>query len=170
MTWRRDLRARWDLLAARERAALALAVAVVLLALVWWVLLGPALRTLREAEVQHRQLDAQLQSMRRLQAEALALQSQPRLTQEESLRALEGALRQRLAATAQLSVVGERATVTLKGADADAVARWLAQVRANARLLPAEARLTRGAARTTPAGTPAPATWDGTLVLALPAR
>lgn len=170
MTLRQSLRARWDRLAARERTAVVLAAAIVLGALVWWVLLGPALRTLRDAEVQHRQLDAQLQSMRRLQAEALALQGQPRLSQEESLRALEGALRQRLPANAQLSVVGERATVTLRGADADALARWLSQVRANARLLPAEARLTRGPARTTPAGAPAPATWDGTLVLSLPAR
>ena len=164
------LRARWDLLAPRERGALLLAASVLLLALVWWVLLGPALRTLREAETQHRQLDTQLQSIRRLQAEALALQSQPRLTQEEAVRALEAALRQRLAGTAQLSVAGERATVTLKGVDADALARWLAQVRANARVLPAEARLTRSPAGSATAAAPAPATWDGTLVLALPAR
>jgi general secretion pathway protein M len=65
--------------------------------------------------------------------------------------------------TAQLVQVGERATVTFKGASADAVAQWLAQVRLNARSIPSEARLVRSAA----------GTWDGTLALNLgapPAR
>ncbi|WP_326534960.1 type II secretion system protein GspM [Pseudorhodoferax sp.] len=160
--WQQRLRARWDLLASRERAAVLLAGAVVLLALLWWVLLGPALATLRQAEAQHRQLDAQLQTMRGLQAEAMALQNQPRLAHDDALRALEASVRQRLGATAQLSVAGERATLTLKGADPEALARWLTQARVNAHALPSEARLTRSA------GTPA--RWDGALVLTLPAR
>jgi general secretion pathway protein M len=42
---------------------------------------------------------------------------------------------------------------------ADALAQWLAQVRLNVRVLPAEARLRRSAA----------GSWDGTLVLHLAA-
>ena len=78
---------------------------------------------------------------------------------------------------AQLNVVGDRATITLKGASADALAQWLAQARSNARATPVEARLTRSATAAAPAGqTPvtlgrpvvAMPRWDGTLVLALP--
>lgn len=163
--WQQQLRSRWDLLAPRERGAVVLAGAIVLVALVWWVLLGPALNTLRHADDQHRALDAQLQTMRGLQSEAMALQKQPRLSYDDALRALESSVSQRLGATAQLSVAGERATLTLKGAEADALARWLTQARVNARALPAEARLTRAAG---PAN--APARWDGALVLTLPAR
>lgn len=163
--WQQQLRSRWDLLAPRERGAVLLAGTIVLLALAWWVLLGPALATLRQAETQHRDLDAQLQAMRGLQSEAMALQNQPRLPYDDALRALEATVRQRLGNTAQLSVVGERATLTLKGAEADALARWLTQARVNARAMPAEARLNRAAGPSN-----APARWDGSLVLTLPAR
>ncbi|KQP48596.1 type II secretion system protein GspM [Pseudorhodoferax sp. Leaf274] len=163
--WQQQLRTRWALLAPRERGALALAGTIALLALAWWVLLGPALATLRQADAQHRDLDAQLQAMRGLQSDAMALQNQPRLPYDDALRALETSVRQRLGSTAQLSVAGERATLTLKGAEADALARWLTQARVNARALPAEARLTRAAGPAT-----APARWDGALVLTLPAR
>lgn len=163
--WQQQLRGRWNLLAPRERAAVLLAGGTVLVALVWWVLLGPALATLRQADAQHRALDAQLQTMRGLQSEAMALQQQPRLGYDDALRALEASVRQRLGTTAQLTVSGERATLTLKAAEADALARWLTQARVNARAMPAEARLTRSAG---PAN--APARWDGTLVLNLPPR
>ena len=76
-------------------------------------------------------------------------------------------------------LLGDRVTVTLKGAPADAVAQWLALARTNARAVPVESRLTRSTAAT-PANA-GPATlgntgaapvprWDGTVVLALPAR
>ncbi|MFT3719443.1 type II secretion system protein GspM [Pseudorhodoferax sp.] len=163
--WLQVLRTRWNLLAPRERAGLVLAGVLVAVALLWWVLLGPALATLRHAEAQHQQLDARLQAMRSLQSEAMALQNQPRITYDDALRALEASVRQRLGATAQLSVAGERATLTLKAAEPEALARWLAQARVNARAMPAEARLTR-----TPGPATAPARWDGSLVLTLPAR
>ena len=60
------LRARWAALAPREQALVAAAVALVALALLWWVALAPALATLRSADAQHRALDNQLQHMRRL--------------------------------------------------------------------------------------------------------
>jgi hypothetical protein len=51
----------------------------VALALLWWIALAPALRTLAAAPAEHAQLDAQLQQMATLQNRAKALQSQPRL-------------------------------------------------------------------------------------------
>jgi general secretion pathway protein M len=154
------LRAWWQGLAARERLLVGAGAALVALALFWWIALAPALGTLRAAEAQQRSLDAQLQQMQRLQAQAQAMQAQPPQNPDESLRQLEQSIRQQLGTAARYSISGERVTVTLTGAPSPALARWLAQARTDARTLPGEARLTRN-----PAGN-----WDGTLVLALPAR
>ncbi|MDB5892776.1 MAG: ral secretion pathway protein GspM [Rhodoferax sp.] len=160
------LQPHWDRLAPRERRSVLAAAALVGLALLWWIALAPALRTLQGAETQHRVLDAQLQTMLRLQAEAQALQSRPKLAFDEAVRALEASVKQRFGPAAQLSVAGERATVTLKGAPAAAVSEWLAQARVDARALPAEARLLRSPSAVTATGP----TWDGVLVMNLPAR
>lgn len=157
------LKARWAALAPRERLGMTLAAWVLGLGGLWWWGLSPALTTLRSADVQRVALEQQWQSLRALQAEARNLQAQPRMASSDALRALEASLKQRLPGTAQLNVIGDRATVTLKASPADAVAQWLAQARANARALPIEARLTRSAA-TAGAG----ATWDGSIVLRLP--
>jgi general secretion pathway protein M len=154
------LRERWAGLAPREQALVAGAVAVVALALFWWIAIGPALGTLRSAEAQHRELDAQLQQMKRLQAQARAMQSLPRQSADESMRQLEAAIRQQLGASARFSVAGERVTVSFQNAPAQGLAQWLSQLRANARAIPGEARLTRNSS----------GGWDGTLVVTLPAR
>ena len=170
------LRARWQALAPREQTLVLAACGVVAFALLWWLALAPALTTLRTAPARHAELDAQLQRMQSLRAEAQQLQSAPNPARGDTVGALRTALAQRLGNTAQLNVVGDRATVTLKGAPAGALGQWLAQARSNARAAPIEARLARSAA--TSANTAAPATlgnpaaaaprWDGTLVLALP--
>ena len=174
-----QFQARWDALAGRERLFLLLAGAVVAAAALWWLALAPALATLRAADAQHRQLDAQLQQMRSLQAQATALQSQPRLGGEDAQRTLDALLKQKLGASAQMSVIGDRASITLKGANADALAQWLTQARINARAVPSEVRLVRspvsgpGSPMSVPGSTAAGAgnaVWDGTLVLNLPAR
>lgn len=150
----------WSGLAAREKLLASGAAALVLVALVWWLLIGPALAVLRTSEPQHRALDAQLARMQALQQQARTLQGQPKQGHDESLRALEASVRQRLGTTARTTVAGDRVTLSLTGTPPDALAAWLAEARTNARALPAEARLTRGAA----------GGWDGTLVLTLPAR
>ena len=186
MTLPPNFQARWDALAGRERLLLLLAATVVVAAALWWLALAPALATLRAADLQHRQLDAQLQQMQSMQAQATALQSQPKLGFDDAQRTLEALLKQKLGASAQMSVVGDRASVTLKGANADALAQWLTQARINARAVPSEVRLVRSAtpspgSATSGAGTAAAssggvasvsgnAVWDGTLVLNLPAR
>jgi len=160
MTATSTLRARWQGMAARERKLVTTGVALVVLALLWWLAVAPALAVLRSAEPQHRALDEQLGRMRGLQQQVRALQSQPKLGADEALRAIEESVRQRLGTSARISVAGERVTVTLTGTPPDALAGWLGQARVNARVLPTDARLTRGAS----------GGWDGTLVLALPAR
>ena len=162
------LQARWRTLAAREKTLILSAAGVVGLALVWWVLVAPPLATLRQADALQRGLD---------------VQAQPKLGRDDALRALEASVRQRLGAGAQLNVLGDRVTVTLKNTPADALAQWLVQARVNARAVPSEARLVRSASPAllpaAPAapgpslalvsGSRAPVSWDGTLVLSLPA-
>lgn len=158
------LRDRWDLLATRERALVGGAAWLVAAALLWWLALAPAFETLAKAETQHPLLDAQLQRMLGLKAEAMSFQTQARAGGGDVRAALEASLKPAFGAAASLQLASDRATVTLKGVSAQALATWLVDLRANARLLPAEVRLTRPAAASTPD------LWDASLVLILPAR
>jgi general secretion pathway protein M len=157
MNVRAQFQAWWRAVSPREQRLVLAALGLVSAALLWWVGLAPALATLRAVEQQRPQLEARLQHMQRLQAQAKTLQAQPRPSADEARRTLEAAVKP-LAATLQMSVMGERVTLTLKGLPADALAQWLAQARLNARVVPSEARLVRNVS----------GTWDGTLVLTLP--
>jgi general secretion pathway protein M len=155
-----QLRAHWAALAPREQALVAGALLLVGLALLWWIALGPAVATLRSADAQNRALDVQLQQMRRMQAQAKLMQSQPRQSYDDAMRQLESAIHEHLGVTARYNIAGERVSVNLTNTPAPGLARWLSQVRTNARAIPGEAKLTRNAA----------GNWDGTLVVTLPAR
>jgi general secretion pathway protein M len=152
------LLARWNRLAPREKLLVAATIGLLTLLIVWLIAVRPALGVVRSAAQQHRILDAQLQQMRSLQQQAVALKAQPKLGHDEALRLLELSLRERLGTTARLAVNGDRATITLAGTPADALARWLTQARVDARALPSEARLARNTG----------GLWEGTLVLSLP--
>ncbi len=151
------LLARWQGLARREQRLLLAALGALLAALLWWAGLAPALRTLETADARHQALDAQLQQMRRLQAQARPLKAQPRLGVDEARRLLDASVKQQLGPTAQLALVGEQVRLTFKGVPPAALAQWLAQARLNARAAPVEAHLMH-----TEAGT-----WDGKLLLSL---
>lgn len=149
-------------LSPREQRAVAAAAWVAGLGLLWWLAVAPALATLRQAPERHGQLDAQLEQMRRLAATAESLRGQNSaqpLARDAALRALEQATGTLLAGSAQLSVQGDRASLTLRGTPPEALAQWLSQVRINARLVPVQAELRQ---------TGAPAGWNGQLVLAGP--
>lgn len=154
------LRARWAVLATRERMVLIMVATVLGTVAIWAILLSPALGTLKKADAQHRTLDLQLQKMQLLQATANALQSQPKSSREATVRALERTLKP-LGPGVQLQVVGAQLTLTLKQIPAPVLAEWLIQSRAQSRMQASEIRLTRNA-------TSAAAAWDGTLVFNLP--
>lgn len=167
------LQARWQTLAPREQNLLMVAAALVAVALLWWLALAPALQTLRGAGERHAALDAQLQRMQALQAEALQLQTLPRANPDNAQRALQSSVTETLGASARLVLTGDRATLTLRGTPADALAAWLAQARGNAQAVPQEMRLTRAQpteGRNAPPARAAAVRWDGTIVLALPPR
>lgn len=161
------VQARWSQLAARERTLLSIAMGLAMIAALWLLFLAPIVTTLRTADTRSQALESQLQQMLALQAQVQSLQKQQPLAYEDALRALKQATEQTLGTSAQLAVTGERANVTLQGVSADALARWLAQARLNARSAPLEARLARAvSASDNTQGT----VWNGALVMSLPAR
>ena len=157
------LQARWSAVAPREKAMLLAAGALIILALLWWLFISPALAVLRAADAQHRALDTQLQAMKGMQAQAQSLQTRPKVSYDEASRMLATLVKKNLGPQAQITMAGERATVTMKAVSPDALVAWLAQVRVDARALPLETRLTRNTTDTKSG-------WDGVVVLVLPAR
>lgn len=133
---------RWAQLSPREQNLVRGALVLLVLALIWFVALRPAIATLRTAQSQGPQLRAQLQYMLQLQAQAQVLQAQPSAQTQDSKSLLEAAL-PTLGATARMSLTGDRATVTLDGSSADDLAQWLTQARLNARARPLEMHLTQ---------------------------
>jgi general secretion pathway protein M len=164
-----ELMSRWNAFAPRERSLVAAALALILLALLWWGGIAPALAKLRAVREAGPQVQAQLQLMRAQAQEASSLKAQRNLSYDESLRALEASVKT-LGAGANLTVSNERASVSLRAVSGDALAQWLAQVRSNARLVPTELKLQKSAAASTAATSVTTTTWDGQLVLSLPAR
>lgn len=155
---------RWRALKPREQTLVLGALALVCAALLWWVGLSPALTTLRDARAQQATLAADMEKMQRLRAQALAIQAQPKMDRAESVRALEALVKQRLGGRAQMLVVGDRVTVTLKGTGPEELAQWLSQARINARVVPSEVRLVRVSGSA--AG---PAVWDGSVAFSVSA-
>jgi general secretion pathway protein M len=189
MKWLETLEARWQVwwpeLEAREQRMIIVAASLVVLALLWWVALAPALRTLSSAPAEHAQIDVQLQRMTQLQTQAKALQAQPRASRDDAMRGLETSVRQNLGPNAQMQPggAGEGVTIALRAAQADALAQWFAQARTNARAVPREVHLTRSSQSNPPASSQSPSPsappaagdsshvrWDGTMVMSLPAR
>lgn len=136
------LQARWRSLARREQVLVGVAAAVVALVLVWLVAVQPAWRTLARAPAEIDTLDAQLQAMQRLAAEAQELRAAPPVTPDQAAAALKAATA-RLGEKARLTLQGERAVLTLNGVGTGALRDWLAEARAGARARPLEANLTR---------------------------
>jgi general secretion pathway protein M len=144
INWTAPLRARWRALGARERRGLAIASWVIALFLIWVAAIAPAWRTVLAAPEQLDRLDAQLQQMQRLASEARELRATPALGSTQAAAALRAAS-DGLGAAARLQLAGDRATLTLSGADGSQVRDWLAEARASARARALEANLTRGA-------------------------
>jgi general secretion pathway protein M len=140
---REQLRARWRALAPRERRLLSVLGVLLAVLLVWLIAVRPALRTLREAPVEIDRLEAQLQRMQRLAAEARELTATAPVPQAQSQEALRSAVQRLGEQRAKLTVAGERATVTLTGVEGQQLRDFLAEVRSGARARPVEVQLTR---------------------------
>lgn len=144
--WIKTLQIRWQAVSAREQRWVLIALTVVALAVVWWLAMAPALATLKSAPEQHRTLDAQVQDMLGLQAQAKALQGAPTLDANAARRALEASLAI-LGEGAQLVPQGERVRVSFTAVPASVLAQWLSSTRQNAHVVPTEAKLQRSDAQ-----------------------
>lgn len=139
---RAPVQARWAQGSPREQRLVRGALALLAAAALWFVALNPALRTLRAAQSQGPQLRAQMQQMLQLQDQAQALQTQAGPALPDAKGMLEASL-PTLGAQAHISLTGDRATVTLEGSSADALAQWLIQARLNAHARPLELHLSQ---------------------------
>lgn len=146
---------RWGALAARERLLIGGAALLVGVALLWLLAIRPAWRTLQSAPADLARLETQWQTMQGQAAEAAALRATPALPAAAAGQALQAATA-RLGASGRVLLQGERAVLTLQGADADALRQWLVEARSGARARPLEANLSRAGAG-----------FNGTIVLAL---
>jgi general secretion pathway protein M len=133
----------WRSRAKRERQAIALVVAVVVLFIVWTVLVQPAWRTARSAPAELDALDAQLQQMQRIANESRGLRNTAPVGAAQAGIALKAAS-DRLGDKARLNLQGDRAILTLTGVTPEALRAWLTEARAGARARPVEAQLQRG--------------------------
>jgi len=120
-----QLRARWEALAARERAALTLAAVLVAVALLWTCALAPALRTVQQAQASSERLDAELAHMQRLQRQARVVQAQAVVPTAVLVKELQSSLAV-LGAGASVQQQGSQVTVTLTRVDAARLSAWLA--------------------------------------------
>lgn len=150
------LQATWLAREPRERRLVLLAAWLVGLFLLWTVALHPAWRTVRDAPQRLDRLDAQLQVMQTLAADASDLRSLTPLSRTQAGVALRAAS-ERLGSRARLTEQGERAVLSLDGVPADELRSWLAEVRASARARAVDVNLTLGEQGV-----------SGTVVVALP--
>jgi general secretion pathway protein M len=154
------LKLRWSRLAPREKRAVRLAAFLVGVALVWSVLLSPALGVLKRAQSQRAALDAELESMQKLQLRARVLQSQSVLSPQDSLTALQR-VSAMLGGNAKWTVAGGQATLSLQKVPAPLLAQWFAQSGTQGTVPPVQAHLVRD-------GAAAEVTWSGTMLYSLP--
>lgn len=133
----------WRALAPRERLLVGGAAGLLVGLLVWLLLLGPALRTLREAPPKIERLESDLLRMRSLAAETAALRGSAPVGTAQAVEVLNAAT-ERLGSGARLVVQGERASLQLSGVEGAALQAWLAEARSAARARPVEVQLTRG--------------------------
>lgn len=124
--WASAVRLRWAGLQPRERMALSAALAVLAVFLVWSQLLAPALRLWREAPAQHLRLDAQIQRMLVLRAQAEALKNKPNKAPDQWREGLTAATRS--LGASELVWAGNTATVRLKDCTPQALGRWLSDL------------------------------------------
>jgi general secretion pathway protein M len=134
----------WQSRAPREKQLIvAMAIAVVVL-IVWWLLIQPALRTLRETPIELDRLDQQMQQMQLAAGEMQTLRAASPVSTEQATAALRAAT-DRLGGGAKLVVQGSRATLNFTSIPAESLRGWLGEARSAARARPLEAQMIKAA-------------------------
>jgi general secretion pathway protein M len=145
----------WKARAPRERIALSVMAAVLVVFVLWALLIAPALATLRSAPTTLESLDGQLQQLRTMAAEVRDLRNATPVPAAQAGLAIKAAV-ERHGDKMRLSLQADRALITLQGASPEQLRALLVEARSAARARPLEAQLTR-----------APNGFNGTLVFGL---
>jgi len=148
--------AQWQQMNERERSAAQLIALLLGLALLWFLAVQPAWRTLRQAPAQAEAVERQLQAMKAMAQEAQELRAAPTVPAAQAAQALQAAS-EHLGPAARLQLNGDRAVLTLNGVSSEALQAWLGEARSAARARPLEAKLQRG-----------PQGFSGSIVVSLP--
>jgi general secretion pathway protein M len=141
---RRQVRERWRAFAPRERAALATALVLIGVFIVWSIAVQPALRTAQQAPAQLDRLDAQLQQMQRLAAESKSLRGAVPVSPAQAAAVLQSATQQ-LGPQGRITIQGDRATLSVTGVQANVLRAWLSEARSAARARAVDVQLARSA-------------------------
>jgi general secretion pathway protein M len=147
---------RWSAMALRERRLATGAAWLAGLTLIALVGVRPAWRTLNQAPAQLREVEVQLDQMRRMADESTALRQRPPVPPAQAEAALKAAT-DRLGEGNRLVMQPDRANLTFTDVSGDVFVTWLEEVRGGARARVIEASLQQGK----------PGRYSGTLVLAL---
>ena len=142
ITARATLQAQWAGLGARERTALGAAAGVLGLALLWWVAIAPAWRTLHEVPARIDRQGLQLQTLQQLAAEAAELRTLAPVSGAQAGAALDSASA-RYGARISLQRVGDQATASVRDLTGNELRDWLSDVRSTARARATDMQLTR---------------------------
>ena len=151
-TARTQAGAAWRARAPRERIALAIAASLLIVLVVWFLLVAPALATLRSAPQQLEALESQLLQMRGMAAEVRELRNTTPVAAAQAGLAIKAAA-ERHGDKVRLTLQADRALITLVNASPEQLRALLVEVRSAARARPLEAQLNR-----------VPAGYSGTLV------
>lgn len=154
---RQTLSSVWRRASAREQVAMRIAATLVLLALLWWVGLQPALKTLKNTRTQAPVVRAQYEQMLQLQAQAAAMRAQVQQPVPDPQAALQDSI-STLEKSARMALAGERATVSFKQVRPADLALWLEQVRLKAHSSVLEMHISQAAGL-----------WSGNVLVQLPA-
>lgn len=147
---------RWQALAGREQILLATIGVLLVLALLWWLLLQPAIKNWQQAYAGQAKWESNMQRIRTAGKQAATLRGMKSMTGEEAKKAVTDSLKL-LAGTGQLAWQADTVRVTLTNTQPEALAQWLSAVRLNALSLPSSSSLTLSKQG-----------WSGTVVLRLP--
>ena len=154
----------WQNLAARGRAMVLGVGAVLALLLMYFFVLGPALRTWQQVPTQRERVAKDFAAVQALEQQAQQLKNLPSLSFDAAYQAVGSTTRNYLPASASVHVLGDQVTVKLQQVPAHSMAQWLAALRHNAKALPVSTQLSASAGESTGV------LWSGEVVLRLPPR
>jgi general secretion pathway protein M len=147
----------------KDRLRIQYVALALLISLLWFFNILPALQTYQQAPLQLAKLEQQSETLKALQLQAMALQKAPRIKAQDASAVLPQIMAGTLGSGAKLNLEATRATLQVTSISAEALAQFLEEARKQAHALPTEAHLQKIKTGTQDM-------WRGTLILNLPSQ